>query len=314
MIYEIRVASKNSHDPKGQDLLSEIKRTIGIKTIKNIRTAKVYRLEGLRQSAAKEFTDKVLFEPIDQKMSFNQPIFSGADQLVEIAYKPGVMNPESQSLLKAASDIGINLAATDSSFEYAFFGKLTKDQLQTIIRRLLVNETIEHVVEKQPKTLLITGRSVKVEKIPIRKLTDEELMDLSQDRLFLNLDEMKIIQNYFTKLGRDPTDCEVEVLAQTWSEHCVHKTFRAKLVIDGKIKEPLFERIKKTAQNNKKIIVSAFVDNSGSLDFYDGFAISGKVETHNSPSAIEPYGGAMTGSGGVFRDILGTGQGAKPII
>src|SRR3990167_5250609 len=125
---------------------------------------------------------------------------------------------------------------------------------------------------------------------------------------------MKVIQNYFKIIGRDPTDCEIEVLAQTWSEHCVHKTFNAKLIIDGKKKNPLIARIKSTAKNNKKIIVSAFEDNSGVIDFYDGWAMSGKVETHNSPSAIEPYGGAMTGSGGVFRDILGTGLGAKPIV
>ena len=314
MINEVRVASKGEKDPKGQDLLSEIKRTLGVKTIKNIRTAKVYRLEGTSQSAAKVFTQKVLFEPIDQKMSFNRPIFSGADHLIEVAYKPGVMNPESQSLLKSASDIGIKLAAADSSFEYAFFGKLAKNQLEIIIKRLLVNETVEHVVDKPPKTLLISGKAGRVQTIPIRKLNDNQLMELSRDKLFLNLDEMKIIQNYFTKIGRDPTDCEVEVLAQTWSEHCVHKTFKAKLVIDGKVKKPLFSRIKETANFNQKLILSAFVDNSGVIDFYEGFAICGKVETHNSPSAIEPYGGAMTGSGGVFRDILGTGQGAKQIV
>lgn len=313
MIYTVRVASKNQTDPKGLDLLAEIKRTLRITSIKKIRTAKVYRLEGISQSAAKEFTKKVLSEPIDQKMSSNRPIFSGADQLVEVAYKPGVMNPEVASILKSASDLRIKLRAADSSCLYAFFGQISKSEIQTIIKRLLVNETIEHVVTKVPKTLIISGKSGEVQTISIRKLSDEQLMDLSRDRLFLNLDEMKVIQNYFQEIGRDPTDCEVEVLAQTWSEHCVHKTFRAQITIDGKVKKPFIERIKKTARNNPKIIVSAFVDNSGVIDFYDGFAINGKVETHNSPSAIEPYGGAMTGSGGVFRDVLGTGEGAKPI-
>ena len=314
MIYEVRITSKSSTDSKGLELLAEIRRTLSVKTIKNIRTAKVYRLEGTSQSAAKVFTQKVLFEPIDQRMSFNGPIFSKADHLIEVAYKPGVMNPEVGSLLKSASDLGVKLAAADSSWEYAFWGKLSKDQLTIIIRRLLVNETVEHVVEKPPKTLLISGKASRVQKIPIRKLNDDQLMDLSRDRLFLNLEEIKVIQNYFAKIDRDPTDCEVEVLAQTWSEHCVHKTFKAKLIIDGKAKKPLIERIKETAKFSQKFIVSAFVDNSGVIDFYNGWAVSGKVETHNSPSAIEPYGGAMTGSGGVFRDILGTGQGAKPII
>src|SRR3989344_4425851 len=100
-------------------------------------------------------------------------------------------------------------------------------------------------------------------------------MDLSKNKLFLNLDKIK----------KDPTDLELETLAQTWSEHCAHKTFKAKLVVDGKTKEPLFTRIKKEALKHNKNIVSAFVDNAGVMDFYDGWAINGKAETHNAPSA-----------------------------
>lgn len=313
MVYTIRVASKNNSDPKGLDLLAEIKRTLKITSVKKIRTAKVYRLEGITNDQAQKFAETALVENIDQIASFDSQIFKEASHLVEVAYKPGVMNPESVSLLKSASDTGLKLKAADSSTLYAFFGNLSENQINTIIRRLLFNDTIEQVVTKAPKTLIISGKSGKVEKIPIRKLSSEKLIDLSRNRLFLNLQEMRIIQDYFKKIGRDPTDCEVEVLAQTWSEHCVHKTFRAKVIIDKKVKEPFIERIKKTAKNNPKIIVSAFVDNSGVIDFYDGYALNGKVETHNSPSAIEPYGGAMTGSGGVFRDILGTGQGTKPV-
>ncbi|MBI2594440.1 phosphoribosylformylglycinamidine synthase [Candidatus Curtissbacteria bacterium] len=265
----------------------------------------------MAKSDAQKFARIALFEPIDQQMSLNSPIFAGADKVLEVAYRPGVMNPEVGSLLKSAADLNIPLKFADSSWEYAFFGKIGENELQSIIGRLLVNETIEHVVSKSPKTLLISGKTGKVQKIPMRLLSDHRLMELSKDRLFLNLEEMKVIQSYFKKIGRDPTDCEVEVLAQTWSEHCVHKTFKAQLTIDGKVKKPLIERIKQSVENNPGLIVSAFVDNSGVVDFYEGFGICGKVETHNSPSAIEPYGGAMTGSGGVFRDILGTGQGAK---
>ena len=246
-------------------------------------------------------------------MTINKKIFKNADHLIEVVYKPGVMNPEVSSLLKAAKDMGIKLKAADSSWEYAFFGKLSKSQLTEIINKLLVNKTVEQVVTKPLKTLLIKGTPGTTHIVPIRKLSSEQLMELSKDKLFLNLEEMKVIQKYFQKISKDPTDCEVEVLALTWSEHCVHKTFKAKLTVDGKQKKPLIERIKETSKYSKKLIVSAFVDNSGVIDFYDGWALNGKVETHNSPSAIEPYGGAMTGSGGVFRDILGTGQGAKPI-
>ncbi len=313
MIHEIRVTSKNKSNPKGEELLAEIQRTLNIKSIKNIKTAKVYRLEGISETDAKKFAETALVESVDQKYSLGKSIFSNSSQKVEIAYKPGVMNPEAASIIKTASDLKIKINAADSSTEYAFFGKISKPQLQKIINRLLVNETIEHVVSKTPKTLLISGKTLKVQTVPIRRLSDKQLLDLSSKGLFLNLEEMKVIQNYFRKINRDPADCEIEILAQTWSEHCVHKTFKAKLIIDGKEKTPLFERIKSTAKNNKKIIVSAFDDNSGVIDFYEGWAINGKVETHNSPSAIEPYGGAMTGSGGVFRDVLGTGQGAKVI-
>src|SRR3989344_5315655 len=127
-------------------------------------------------------------------------------------------------------------------------------------------------------------------------------------------EKKKVIQNYFEKLKRDPTDLELETLAQTWSEHCAHKTFKAKIILDGKEKEPLFKRLKDEALKHDKNIVSAFVDNAGVMDFYDGWAINGKAETHNAPSAIEPYGGAMTGSGGVFRDVVATGQGAKAVV
>src|SRR3990172_11642847 len=313
MVYTIKILSKEKQDSKGKDLLSEVRRTLRIKNIYKIRSAKVYRLEGVNLKHAKQFTNEVLYDPINQEISFNQPIFKDAKATLEVSYKPGVMNPEVASIIKAARALGIKLVAADSSWEYAFYGNVTKENLNKIIKRLLVNETIDHVVTGPPKTLIIKGKTADVRVIPMRKLNDQELLDLSKDRLFLNLEEMKIIQNYFKKIGRDPTDCEKEVLAQTWSEHCVPKTFRAKLTIDGKKNQPLFERIKKTANFNKKLIVSAFVDNSGVIDFYDGWAVNGKVETHNSPSAIEPYGGAMTGSGGVFRDVLGTGLGAKPI-
>jgi phosphoribosylformylglycinamidine synthase len=178
----------------------------------------------------------------------------------------------------------------------------------------LFNPLIEHTVQTPPKTLLISGQSGKTMHIPIKEMTDEALLHLSKDKLFLNLEEMQVIQNYFQKIKKNPTDCELETLAQTWSEHCAHKTFKAKLIVDGKEKQPLIARIKTEALKHDTHIVSAFEDNSGVMDFYDGYAICGKAETHNSPSAIEPYGGAMTGSGGVFRDVVGTGKGAKAIF
>ncbi|MDP3955318.1 MAG: AIR synthase related protein, partial [bacterium] len=267
---------------------------------------KVYRLEGISEKETKILAERLLSEKINQRYTINQPIHS---KVVEIAYKPGVMNPEVASIMKASSDLGIKLITCDSSVEY--LNKQVCDSLD--LKKVSFNSLTEHIVTEEPKTLILKGKPGKTQVIPIRSLSDKELLDLSKDTLFLNLEEMKVIQKYFQKIKKDSTDLELETLAQTWSEHSGHKTFKADLIVDGKKKQPLMTRLKKEALKHDKNIVSAFVDNSGVMDFYEGFGICGKVETHNAPSAIEPYGGAMTGSGGVFRDIAATGKGAKNI-
>jgi len=315
LIQEVRVIAKPGiPDTKGDECLYEINRTLGIENIKRVRTARVYRFEGISSEEANLLAVKLLAEDVFQTYRINGPVLEDAPVVLEVAYKPGVMNPEAASLLKSASDLGVSgLIAADSSWEYGFYGdNISEKDIDRIVNRLLVNATIEYVVKEPPKTLVIKGLPGHTRIIPIRNMNDDELMALSQDNLFLNLEEMKVIQNYFSSLQRDPTDCEIEVIAQTWSEHCVHKTFKAKILVNGQEKPPFLERLKKaTASCQHPLVLSAFVDNSGVMEFYEGMAICGKVETHNSPSAIEPYGGAMTGSGGVFRDIVGTGLGAK---
>ncbi len=311
MIHTVRVASiDEKEDLKGSGVLGEVKS----KRTSKVRTAKVYRLEGVDKKTARILAEKLLSESINQKYSIDEYLFNNKTKKLEIAYKPGVMNPEVASIIKSAKDLKINLLAADSSLEYYFFGRIDKEEAKGIVKSLrLFNPLIEEIVEKVPKTLLIQGRVGPTSTVRLRDADEDKLMELSKDKLFLNLEEMKVIQQYFRKIKRDPTDCELETLAQTWSEHCAHKTFKANLIVDGKKKDPLIERIRKEAWKHDKNIVSAFVDNSGVMKFYDGYSICGKVETHNSPSAIEPYGGAMTGSGGVFRDVLGTGQGAKAV-
>ena len=272
--------------------------TVRVQSLDDKNKTRIYRLEGISKKQAKILTEKLLAEKIIQKYTINKPLDG---KKTEIAYKPGVMNPEVASIIKAAKDLKINLKAADSSWEYS---KGVNGEF---------NPLVQYIVKRPPKTLLIKGKLGSTSVIKIRKMNDNQLLELSKDKLFLNLEEMKTIQKHFGEIKRDPTDCELETLAQTWSEHCAHKTFKAKLVVDGKAKEPLIKRIKKEALKHKENIISAFVDNSGVMDLYEGQAICAKVETHNSPSAIEPYGGAETGSGGVFRDVLGTGKAAKVI-
>ena len=163
---------------------------------------------------------------------------------------------------------------------------------------------------------------MKVKPIQILNADDADLMRISREGLLsLNLTEMQAIRNYFALLGRNPTDVELETLAQTWSEHCVHKTFRGLIeysedgcdtvVIDGLLKTTI---MRATQTIGKSWCVSTFSDNAGIIEFDSEHNVVFKVETHNHPSAIEPYGGAGTGIGGVIRDSLGTGLGAKPIL
>lgn len=315
MIHEVRVIGKPGiPDSKGEEVLYEINHALGIKSVEKVKTARVFRFEGISECDAIYLAEKLLAEDIFQSYRVNGPLIEDAAVVIEVAYKPGVMNPEAASLIKSAADLGITgLVAADSSWEYGFYGKeISGADIDRIVNSLLVNATVEYVVKKSPQTLVIHGTPGTTEIIPIRRMNDRELVELSRDKLFLNLEEMKVIQDYFKSIQRDPTDCEIETIAQTWSEHCGHKTFKAKLIVDGKEKKPLLKRLKDaTEKSGNPLVLSAFEDNSGVMKFYDGMAICGKVETHNSPSAIEPYGGAMTGSGGVFRDIVGTGLGAK---
>ncbi len=161
-----------------------------------------------------------------------------------------------------------------------------------------------------------------VNEFQILNADDDELMRISREgTLSLNLKEMQTIQTHFSKLQRNPTDVELETIAQTWSEHCVHKTFKCIILYaeEGKETEKIEGLFPTYIQRATEVIdkpwcVSVFSDNAGIIEFDDTYNLIFKVETHNHPSAIEPYGGAGTGIGGVIRDSLGTGLGAKPIL
>ena len=159
--------------------------------------------------------------------------------------------------------------------------------------------------------------------IPIRELIADKLVDLSkQMKLSLSRADMLAVQRIFQAEERDPTDVELEVIAQTWSEHCKHRIFNAKIyhtldgqqeVVDSLFKTYIRAVTEQIMAAKPGFVLSAFEDNAGFVKLDDDKAVCLKVETHNHPSAIEPYAGANTGLGGVIRDILGAGRGAKPI-
>lgn len=314
MVQEVRFCSRIGQDPLGKGVLHEVRSTLGLIGVLDVRTVKVYRFQGLSPDEVRMFTNAII-DPVCEESRVNGRFDLEASQVLEVGYQAGVMNPESASLLKAAHELELmRLVAADSSREYHFFGQISEEDLAVICDRLLVNQTVEQVITACPESLLISGVAKDVQTVLIRSLTDTELLELSRKgELHLDLAEMRAIVRHFQDLGRDPTDGELETLAQTWSEHCVHKTFKAELIIDGAQKSPLLTRLINTANRFQYLLVSAFRDNAGVMDFYDGWVIGGKVETHNRPSALEPYGGSGTGVGGVIRDIMGCGLGLETV-
>jgi phosphoribosylformylglycinamidine synthase II len=144
--------------------------------------------------------------------------------------------------------------------------------------------------------------------VRLKGASDEQLLQVSRElAVGLSLEEMKKIQGYFLKKSREPTDIEIQTIGQTWSEHCYHKTFKGEIIVGKKKIKNLFKTYiaKATKELDPSWCFSVFEDNAGIIEFDQGFCIAVKVETHNHPSAIEPFGGAATGVGGVIRDVLG---------
>ena len=253
----------------------------------------------------------------------------GAEQATEVhvLHKPGVMDPVAGSTRQALRDLGLKIDDVRTLRKY-WVARLDDASLDELCRRVLANDAIEHV-HQGPLTLdhLDTGRPYVFQKITtqIRDLDDEALLRLSREgQFYLSLAEMRTIQHHFRDQEREPTDVELETIAQTWSEHCSHKTLKGRIAyrdehgernFDNMLKETIFaatQEIRRKAGSNDWC-VSVFEDNAGVVKFDDQHHVTFKVETHNHPSALEPYGGANTGLGGVIRDTLGTGLGAKPV-
>ena len=143
--------------------------------------------------------------------------------------------------------------------------------------------------------------------IDLKNADDIQLMKISSELgIGLNKTEMRLVKDYFYQKKRNPTDVELQTIGQTWSEHCYHKTFKGNIKTSEGIVRSLFKTYiaQATKELNPDWCISVFEDNAGIIEFDRNYAIAAKVETHNHPSAIEPFGGAATGTGGVIRDIL----------
>jgi len=322
-LFRIEVSVKAGFPDSEGDRLGMDIRDIGITTVEQARVSDVYLLEGeLDEAEVRKIGQKLLADPVVEDFSWGEGPLSrikgGDAHVIEVAYNPGVTDPVEESVGKAIRDLSIaTVKSVKTARKYSLWGNLSEETLQSICDKLLVNSLIQHVVTKQEAVALpSTTYKFVLTTVDLLSLDDDGLMKLSKDRLWLNLSEMRRIKDYFSRLGRNPTDAELETLAQTWSEHCIHKTFKSRiklgqLVVDNLLKSTV---MRVTEELKKPWCLSVFRDNAGVIDFDGRYAVCFKVETHNHPSAVEPYGGAATGIGGVIRDILGTGLGAKPIM
>ncbi len=243
------------------------------------------------------------------------------------------MDPVAASTEMAPRDLGLSVNEVRTGRAYLIDGRVPRPELEQIAGRVLANGVIEsiHFDPFVPAEFPTAAHEFKVRHVALRDLDDEQLKKLSREgHLFLSLAEMKAAQAYFREQGREPTDAELETLAQTWSEHCVHKTLKSRGGRGGArrvgerdrrspVREPhqgddLPEHDGPDAGGADAFCLSVFKDNAGVVAFDDVDAVCFKVETHNRPCcAIDPYGGSATGIGGVIRDVLGTGLAAWPV-
>ncbi len=340
-----------SQEPDGRavDLRAQIHQ-MGIGQVQSVRVSDLTFIRGeLSRSQGERLADALLVDPIveghrwwsgasTEALQVQRRADQGSDLSVEVGYQPGVTDPVAHHLLHRARMLGIgSVEAVATGSRYTFTGDLATDDLHRIAQQVLCNDVIQRYTlgPLPPAFVPRADPSDEVEVVAIRGVDGDGLARMSVERvLFLSVEEMRAIQEEFQRLGRDPTDVELETLAQTWSEHCQHKTFKAEIHfsreggmprilpiddartmaqddttdIDGLLRTTIQAA---TEELDREWVRSAFVDNAGIVDFDGAFVVSFKVETHNHPSALEPFGGANTGVGGVIRDIIGVS--ARPI-
>ena len=323
----------------------------GLANVSAVRFDRLYLLQGrLTDADVRRLATELLADPVSETWLVSPGLDQrpAGDPAVEVHYKPGVMDPAALSARQAGRRLlaadgdgdgtgdGEQLVDLHTAVRYSFPGLSALADLEQLARQVLANDCVQaafvcHPDRRDPLPTAFAQPPVadfELRHVPLRQLDDDALTRLSREgHLFLSLDEMRAVRDHFAALDRDPTDLELETLAQTWSEHCVHKTLKSQVLYKGpgfgnqadRTVEVRFDNLLKdtiahaTDQLAKDWCLSVFVDNAGVIAFDDDYGIAFKVETHNHPSAIEPYGGSATGIGGCIRDVMGCGLGAKPI-
>ncbi len=305
-----------THSQRGGDLITA--------------SARGFLIEGdLSEDHRHRLVSDVLVDPLVETGDF-YPLGQSRDHAYTVLLKPGVMDPVAQTVLDTVQMLGIPAVAVRTFRRYYGPPGMSAADRDILFRKVLANDAIEQIIVGPLQTDHLTiGSPYRFQRVtvPLRECDEAALIQLSNDQtLALSLEEMQAVQTHFRSLKRDPTDVELETIAQTWSEHCSHKTLRGTITLtdpttgetrsyQNLLKDTIFAATQSIRQRlgDNDWCVSVFADNAGVVQFDDQHHICIKVETHNHPSAIEPYGGANTGLGGVIRDILGTGQAAQPV-
>ncbi|TWT48558.1 Phosphoribosylformylglycinamidine synthase subunit PurL [Botrimarina hoheduenensis] len=339
MLWEVDIhPAEGCPDRVGQRLQSEAA-ALGFSQVA-AATARGFLIEGdsLSRAEVQHIAQRLLIDGVVERAVIGTvtdtalsqaPLVLGdrESQLISVLFKTGVMDPVAQSTEGALSELGFAGVRVGTLRKHWLTG-ISAAEAAPLGKRLLANDAIEQlVVGPLSMTSLAAGSPYRFElrRIAILDLDDAGLERLSREgQLYLQLEEMRTIQRYFQEQRREPTDIELESLAQTWSEHCSHKTLAGRIAyrdeqgerhFDNMLKETIFAATLRLREQwgENDWCESVFKDNAGVVRFDEVDNVCFKVETHNHPSALEPYGGANTGLGGVLRDTLGTGLGAKPV-
>ncbi len=349
MSHRIEVCLKQALvDPAGKRLKSRIALDLGI-IVGDLHVGDAYIIDrDLNRDQLELIVEEVFRDPVIQEASIDKPLSISFDHLIEVGFRPGVTDNVGRTSREAVErTLHINFGPDEGIYTrklYFITGDISEEQVARIAKDLLANDLIQTWTLFSPGDELgrsaaprvTSGSEVIIREIDLNT-SDDLLMKISRDGILaLNLIEMQTIRAYYSDptflelrkqaaLGPAITDCELEVLAQTWSEHCKHKIFNASIEYHeaGRTKQidSLFKTFVQGATEkirselgDKDYCLSVFKDNAGVISFDDEWNLVFKVETHNSPSALDPYGGALTGIVGVNRDPFGTGMGSRLIF
>lgn len=343
-VFRVEINVREAHAPRSAyAALCGRLRGAGLAGLLSVRPSRLFLLEGdLSLADAERIAREMLADSVAELAGVSgegdaPPAIVGGLS-IEVHPRPGVMDPVAESTLTELRAEGYAIDQVRTARRYVLDGELDETDAAAAAARVLANDCIEEVV------LGTTGarpaarppvRPFELRHVSVGQLDDDGLAKLSRDaHLFLSLAEMRAIKSYFAELKRDPTDLELETLAQTWSEHCGHKTLKSavtyrgapmgcavddeaeevEITYDNLLKDTIVRATEELiAERRGPECLSVFVDNAGVIGFDEDLGVAFKVETHNHPSAIEPYGGAATGVGGCVRDVMGCGLGARPI-